>query len=199
MANAVVAPANVPIAQIVNLQQHQPPYRNNPNNPINANNLQNPQVQPIQLQNPLNMQIPANPSINIINPPGHIPIAPPPQQYHPMAYRNELYDRTVGYDVPRNLRNNYYANVPNYNNMHNLNNVNNMNPANGPRRSNLHLDFNRARPQSRQTARQRSFDDTESCYYMNSVYSHGAKYQKYENMYERVKEEPLYQNSNNGE
>lgn len=188
MANAVVAPANVPIAQIVNLQQHPPSYRNNI-----SNNLQNPQI---QQQNQLSMQLPANPSINIINPPNHIPVAPPPQQHYPMAYRNELYDRTVGYDVPRNVRNNYYANVPHYNNMHNLNNMNN--PANGPRRSNLHLDFNRARPQSRQTSRQRSFDDTESCYYMNSVYSHGAKYQKYENMYERVKEEPLYQNSNNG-
>lgn len=94
------------------------------------------------------------------------------QQYHP-GYRNDIYDRTGGYDIPRNIRNqNYYANIP-------------VAATNGTqRRSNLHLDFRC--PSNHQ--HKRSFDDTESCYYgSNSGYS----------MYERIRDEPVYQNSTN--
>lgn len=82
------------------------------------------------------------------------------QPYHPLAYRNELYDRTSGYDIPRKVR---HANPD----------VNRVRYANYPR-----------------TRRQRSFDDTES--YQYGSY---ADYARYENMYEKVKEEPEYQNS----
>lgn len=90
-----------------------------------------------------------------------------PQQYPP--YRNDLYDRTGGYDIPRNVRNQNYGNL-----------------QNGQRRSNLHLDI-RPRCPSANHQHQRSFDDTESCYYgSNNGY----------NMYERIRDEPLYQNQN---
>ncbi len=94
--------------------------------------------------------------------------AQPVQQYH-SAYRNDIYDRTGGYDIPRNARNqNYYANVP----------------TNGTqRRSNLHLDI---RPRCPPPNHQHSFDDTESCYY-------GSNY----STYERIRDEPVYQNSGN--
>jgi kelch-like protein 2/3 len=89
-----------------------------------------------------------------------------PQQYQ-QSYRNDVYD------VPRSARNpnnNFYVNVPNIN----------------QRRSNLHLDFNRPRgPSVSQQRYQRSFDDTESVY----------GYQGYNNIYERQRDEPLYQNS----
>lgn len=58
-----------------------------------------------------------------------------------LAYRNELYDRTAGYDVPRSTR-----------------------------RNNLHLDLNPNRPRyttASRPHRQRSFDDTESYQYQN--------------------------------
>lgn len=77
------------------------------------------------------------------------------QIYHPLAYRNEAYDRIPAYDVPRGRRN--VMERPRY--------------------------INRQR-------RQRSFDDTESQQYVNY-----ADYVKYENMYERVREEPEYQNT----
>lgn len=89
---------------------------------------------------------------------------PSMQQYHPQ-YRNDVYDRTGGYDIPRNVRNQILPN--------------------GQRRSNLHLDI---RPRSINQQNQRSFDDTESCYYgSNNGY----------NMYEHVRDEPLYQNTTN--
>lgn len=96
-----------------------------------------------------------------------IAAAAPVQQYH-SAYRNDIYDRTGGYDIPRNVRNqSYYANMP----------------VNGTqRRSNLHLDIRPRCPPNHQ----HSFDDTESCYY-------GSNY----STYERVREEPVYQNSGN--
>uniref|UniRef100_A0A182QFF8 BTB domain-containing protein n=1 Tax=Anopheles farauti TaxID=69004 RepID=A0A182QFF8_9DIPT len=121
-------------------------------------------------------------------------VAPPPpsmlhnmqQLYHPMAYRNELYDRTAGYDVPRGRPvPNYYQNHP---------------PPSSGRYPNLHLDLNRVRypsgSSSQRTPRQRSFDDTESYHYyrcQNQVGAGGAA--KYDNLYERVREEPAYQNT----
>lgn len=105
------------------------------------------------------------------------------QQYHPLAYRNELYDRTAGYDVPRGggPRNNYYQNQQSL--------------GTGPRYQNLHLDLNRPRfqPSTMRTPRQRSFDDTESYqYYRYQNQNHIAKH---DNVYERVREEPAYQNT----
>ncbi|XP_053663348.1 ring canal kelch homolog [Anopheles marshallii] len=112
------------------------------------------------------------------------------QLYHPMAYRNELYDRTAGYDVPRGRpAPNYYQNQPSGG------------TSNG-RYPNLHLDLNRVRypsgstsqQQQQRTPRQRSFDDTESYhYYRCQNQSNGIA--KYDNLYERVREEPAYQNT----
>uniref|UniRef100_A0A182NTY3 BTB domain-containing protein n=1 Tax=Anopheles dirus TaxID=7168 RepID=A0A182NTY3_9DIPT len=119
--------------------------------------------------------------------------APPPpsmlhsmqQLYHPMAYRNELYDRTAGYDVPRGRpMPNYYQNQP---------------PPSSGRYSNLHLDLNRVRYPSgtsaQRTPRQRSFDDTESYHYYRCQNQAGGAAAKYDNLYERVREEPAYQNT----
>lgn len=103
---------------------------------------------------------------NNMQPLGSCPPPPPSmlqmqQQYHPLAYRNELYDRTAGYDVPRGgggggaaPRNNYYQNQQSF--------------GSAPRYQNLHLDLNRPRcapTNSMRTPRQRSFDDTESYQY----------------------------------
>lgn len=122
--------------------------------------------------------------------PGVAPCPPPPpsmlqmqQQYLSLAYRNELYDRTAGYDVPRGgaPRNNYYQNQQSMNT--------------GPRYQNLHLDLNRPRnPQnnSMRAPRQRSFDDTESYQYHRYQ---NQNYAKFDNVYERVREEPAYQNT----
>lgn len=92
------------------------------------------------------------------------------QNFNNQAYRNELYDRTSGYDVPRTVRNNTV------------------------RRANLHLDLNSKRPRYsnnvRPSVRQRSFDDTESYHYNNCV--------RYENIYEHIREEPIYRNTTNG-
>uniref|UniRef100_A0A182MQG3 BTB domain-containing protein n=1 Tax=Anopheles culicifacies TaxID=139723 RepID=A0A182MQG3_9DIPT len=124
---------------------------------------------------------------------GCIPPPPPSmlhsmqQLYHPMAYRNELYDRTAGYDVPRGRpAPNYYQNQPS-------------GASSNGRYPNLHLDLNRVRYPSgstsqQRTPRQRSFDDTESYhYYRCQNQSNGIA--KYDNLYERVREEPAYQNT----
>ncbi|KXJ75687.1 hypothetical protein RP20_CCG011241 [Aedes albopictus] len=122
--------------------------------------------------------------------PGVVPGPPPPpsmlqmqQQYLSLAYRNELYDRTAGYDVPRGggaPRNNYYQNQQSM--------------ATGPRYQNLHLDLNRPRHShnSMRAPRQRSFDDTESYHYHRYQ---NQNFAKYDNVYERVREEPAYQNT----
>lgn len=122
--------------------------------------------------------------------PGVVPGPPPPpsmlqmqQQYLSLAYRNELYDRTAGYDVPRGggvPRNNYYQNQQSM--------------ATGPRYQNLHLDLNRPRysHNSMRAPRQRSFDDTESYQYHRYQ---NQNFAKFDNVYERVREEPAYQNT----
>lgn len=97
-----------------------------------------------------------------------------------MAYRNELYDRTAGYDVPRQM---YRAAAG----------LSNGTAAAGgtKRRANLHLDLNPNRPRyttASRPHRQRSFDDTESNY--NNF--------RYENIYEQIHEEPIYRNCSNG-
>lgn len=89
------------------------------------------------------------------------------------AYRNELYDRTAGYDVPRQvMRQNFTTNG-----------------TTTKRRTNLHLDLNPNRPRyttASRPHRQRSFDDTESYHYNNF---------RYENIYEQIHEEPIYRNA----
>lgn len=95
-----------------------------------------------------------------------------------VSYRNELYDRTSGYDVPRQLtRNNagYGVNM------------------NGLRRPNLNLDLNPNRSRyaaANRTHRQHSFDDTESYHYANN---NGYRC---ENIYEQIHDEPVYRNVN---
>lgn len=122
--------------------------------------------------------------------PGVASVPPPPpsmlqmqQQYLSLAYRNELYDRTAGYDVPRGggvPRNNYYQNQQPV--------------ASGPRYQNLHLDLNRPKHSynSMRAPRQRSFDDTESYQYHRYQ---NQNFAKHDNVYERVREEPAYQNT----
>ncbi|KAG4073933.1 hypothetical protein HA402_014138 [Bradysia odoriphaga] len=87
------------------------------------------------------------------------------------AYRNELYDRTAGYDVPRQVMRQNFA-------------------TNGSSaKRHLHLDLNPNRPRyttASRPHRQRSFDDTESYHYNNF---------RYENIYEQIHEEPIYRNA----
>lgn len=100
-------------------------------------------------------------------------------------YRNDLYDRTnnFAYDVPRSVRSSL-----------------------GMRRNNLQLDFNtnRMRYNGVQNSvhapsRQRSFDDTESYHYYNFNNSNtGYGSSRYENIYEQIRDEPIYRNSSNG-
>lgn len=94
----------------------------------------------------------------------------------PNCYRNELYDRTSGYDVPRQLMRNYAPNT-----------------CAMARRANLNLDVkqNRARYVNtmNRAHRQRSFDDTESYHY---AYNNNSF--RYENIYEQIREEPIYRN-----
>lgn len=95
------------------------------------------------------------------------------------AYRNELYDRSLAYDVPRQINRNGINYAPN-------------------RRLNLdNINSNRMRygsVQQHPAYRQRSFDDTESYHYAhgNSNYN-GCRY---ENIYEQIHEEPIYRNFN---
>lgn len=135
---------------------------------------------------PLSMGLRSNNNIQ----PGVVPGPPPPpsllqmqQQYLSLAYRNELYDRTAGYDVPRGggvPRNSYYQNPQSM--------------VSAPRYQNLHLDLNRPRysHNSMRAPRQRSFDDTESYQYHRYQ---NQNFAKYDNVYERVREEPAYQNT----
>lgn len=82
------------------------------------------------------------------------------------SYRNELYDRTSGYDVPRQL----------------MRNNGGYNPSIVPNRP-------RYAAASR-GHRQRSFDDTESYHYANNS-NHRC-----ENIYEQIHDEPVYRNVN---
>lgn len=107
---AAAAPAenHVPIAQIINLQNNSNNIRQNNTNNNTNNNNNN------------------SSSSNNNN------------QNHPLAYRNELYDRTAGYDIPRLRRNNMHFEL-------------------NPKRPRYNTSLNRPHHQ-----RQRSFDDTES-------------------------------------
>lgn len=81
--------------------------------------------------------------------------------------------RNGAYDVPRQARNYYASNVSTVN-----------------RRATLESNMNRIRyaNANRATIRQRSFDDTESYHY-----SHNHNF-RYENIYEQIREEPIYRN-----
>lgn len=152
---------------------------NNNNNSINNNNYgsqvnNNPVYENVSVAQIVNLQH-ANPPFRANQNPGQMREIQPNYNYQPhYMNRNEVYDRTGGYDVPRSLGNNYYVNVP----------PTNMRPS--------YMDLSRARcpSLSNSSRKQRSFDDTESCYY--------SHYVKYENMYEKVKDEPFYQNGTAG-
>lgn len=80
------------------------------------------------------------------------------------------HSRNVAYDVPRHARNYYTSNA-------------------GNRRATLEANTNRIRYANANRAfRQRSFDDTESYHYSpNNNF-------RYENIYEQIREEPIYRN-----
>lgn len=150
----VAGAAAVP-ADNIPLQQQQQPINNNN---INVSNNSN--------QNQLNLV--NRPTLSAA-------------RNHSLAYRNELYDRTNGYDVPRQAMRSNGIYAPSTCIM--------------ARRANLNLDMNPNRARyvntiNRGAYRQRSFDDTESYHYAcNSNY-------RYENIYERIHEEPIYRNVN---
>lgn len=101
--------------------------------------------------------------------------------------RHDQYERTVGYDVPRQMfRNN---NGPaNHYAQQRITSASAPSSSTSTRRANLHLDLNPNRPRyttASRPHRQRSFDDTESAHYNNF---------RYENIYEQIHEEPIYRN-----
>lgn len=112
----------------------------------------------------INCQQPQQQQPSLINQPPLAAVNAPqlaaPHPYHPLAYRNEMYDRNPAYDVPRGrVAGRRFLHIP----------------PTGQRR-------------------QRSFDDTESYQYVN-VNGTYSDYSRYENTYERVREEPEYQNT----
>ncbi|KAH8333930.1 hypothetical protein KR059_004589 [Drosophila kikkawai] len=171
-AAAANAPANAEEAQQPPQQQQQPaPTEANASN--NNNNNQSPPIaQPQQAQ-------------------------PQPQRILPMNnYRNDLYDRSTGgilgsnasaaaaaYDVPRAVRSglgyrrNFRIDMQNGNRY-----------GNGLRCTPLYTN-SRSNCQ-----RQRSFDDTESTDGYNLPYA-AAGTMRYENIYEQIRDEPLYRTS----
>ncbi|KAH8246497.1 hypothetical protein KR038_005803 [Drosophila bunnanda] len=163
------APANAEEAQQPQQQQPAPTEANASNN----NNQSPPIAQPQQAQ-------------------------PQPQRILPMNnYRNDLYDRSAGgilgsnascaaaaaYDVPRAVRSglgyrrNFRIDMQNGNRY-----------GNGLRCTPLYTN-SRSNCQ-----RQRSFDDTESTDGYNLPYA-GAGTMRYENIYEQIRDEPLYRTS----
>lgn len=93
-----------------------------------------------------------------------------------------MYDRTAGYDVPRQMFRSMYAGGASGGG------GGNSQSTTTKRRANLHLDLNPNRPRyttASRPHRQRSFDDTESSYFNNF---------RYENIYEQIHEEPIYRN-----
>lgn len=81
------------------------------------------------------------------------------------------HQRNMAYDVPRHARNYYASNVSTAN-----------------RRATLEANPNRIRYANGNRAfRQRSFDDTESYHYSHNNF-------RYENIYEQIREEPIYRN-----
>lgn len=93
-----------------------------------------------------------------------------------VIYRNELQDRSLAYDVPRQINRNGINYAPN-------------------RRLNLDANSNRMQydgMQQYQAYRQRSFDDTESYHYAHGNGNYNGC--RYENIYEQIHEEPVYRN-----
>lgn len=133
-----------------------------------------------------------------------------------IAYRNDLYDRTnnsaaaaaavaaAAYDVPRSVRNNLgmrrnlqlefggsssIGNRMRYGSL-NVNNSGIGNSSGGGSGSSI---FNQ-----HGTRKQRSFDDTESNNYYNLNCNVGYGSTRYENIYEQIRDEPIYRNTNGG-
>lgn len=144
----------------------------------------------------------AGPADNSNGPSAAVANAPHPQnqqqqnsraQNSNINYRNDLYDRAnnFAYDVPRSVRSSL-----------------------GMRRNNLQLDLNTNRIRCSGTRggenlngisgygphRQRSFDDTESYHYYNLNSNVGGAYgsTRYENIYEQIRDEPIYRNTTGG-
>lgn len=103
--------------------------------------------------------------------------------------RHDQYERTVGYDVPRQMfRNTSGAGPSNNYAQQRMTSASAPSSSTSTRRANLHLDLNPNRPRyttASRPHRQRSFDDTESAHYNNF---------RYENIYEQIHEEPIYRN-----
>lgn len=103
--------------------------------------------------------------------------------------RYEQYERTAGYDVPRQMFRNAFVGAPNNGfGQQRLTSASAPSSSTSTRRANLHLDLNPNRPRyttASRPHRQRSFDDTESSHYNNF---------RYENIYEQIHEEPIYRN-----
>lgn len=101
--------------------------------------------------------------------------------------RHDQYDRTAGYDVPRQMFRNACAGAPN-NYGQRATSASAPPSSTSTRRANLHLDLNPNRARyttASRPHRQRSFDDTESAHFNNF---------RYENIYEQIHEEPIYRN-----
>lgn len=110
-----------------------------------------------------------------------------------IGYRNDLYDRTnnsPAYDVPRSVRSGLGMRRNLQLDLHGLNR--NRCGFGGPSVTST-LKSGSAPPFY--ACRQRSFDDTESHHYYNMNYNPSLRY---ENIYEQIKDEPIYRNVNGG-
>ncbi|KAH8413212.1 hypothetical protein KR009_008846 [Drosophila setifemur] len=173
---------------------------------VNANanapaNAEEAQQQPQQPQQPAPTE--ANASNNNNQQPTATPPQQPPQQQAPPRilpmnnYRNDLYDRSASggggilgtsssaaYDVPRAVRSglgyrrNFRIDMQNANRY-----------GNGFRCAPLYTNTRT------NCQRQRSFDDTESTDGYNLPYGSAAGTMRYENIYEQIRDEPLYRTS----
>lgn len=110
------------------------------------------------------------------------------RSFPPNNKRHDQYERTVGYDVPRQMFRNIGAGPSNNYQHQRITSASAPSSSTSTRRANLHLDLNPNRPRyttASRPHRQRSFDDTESAHYNNF---------RYENIYEQIHEEPIYRN-----
>ncbi|XP_017492631.1 PREDICTED: ring canal kelch protein-like [Rhagoletis zephyria] len=108
-----------------------------------------------------------------------------------ISYRNDLYDRTnttsPAYDVPRAVR----SGLGFRRNFHiDLQGANRFNPSRATAANAAPLYGSNNNCQ-----RQRSFDDTESHNYYNFNYQPSMRY---ENIYEQIRDEPIYRNTGSG-
>lgn len=147
----------------------------NANTNNNNNNTSNPHYE--NIYESIDAAAAAAPAENINNLQQNV--RPQSNRHH--AYRNELYDRTAGYDVPRQVMRQNFAT--------NGSASASSSSSSSSAKRHLHLDLNPNRPRyttASRPHRQRSFDDTESYHYNNF---------RYENIYEQIHEEPIYRNA----